>query len=1812
MDNPFKRSEAAAAREPTAGELVDNPFEIQNPFEPEGLQVNPFVMGTGGVGEGVQAPNLPVPAPRESNGFWDDLLTQTALIGQDWKRAVGGALEIWGTYEKPEEGMAAALDRLKQLREEPEKQNGLQQIVGQYSNLMTLVNELKNKQLGKLVPDGVAQWWEEIAAPSIRETGEEMRAEAAKEIAKAPPLTRDNPLSYYGAGGVRFVGGSLAPALAASVIFKNPSVGVAVITGQVYADKTAEELEKGRPLAEAAMTGTAYALAEGLPSAIPLVKALREGVGFWKKVGGVALAESGQEIVTEALQMGWDKGILNEDMTLKEALWRIADAGIFGAVGGAVVGAGAYPFTRSGDADLNAGLDTKIEDVTQEELDQISREEAAAEGMDVAEGQQLELPLEDANAAAGAESTLTQESEVDNLTVEVEDPGATIEVPEVKVAPIAPQSPLRRKLEKMRDRLLEEAFGKFSKLERRGKEDLTPLTEEAKAITAPQRVWNTLENHPDTTPDTMRFAEQEAVLVEEGRQGKLKDLVKEAKPGAIIETNPLADQLELMEAETDKQLQDFARAVQRDDPMYYAEFGLNDVTNVMTEAELAKYKTAKTPRRILQATLAQKKAELKRRKADRRALAEGRNKQQERARAVVRRVLRRLVKEFAPDTKVVIVDPRLPGAKFEPAAMGMMYSDVPADVAAIGLNTAELEYTTDGTVLYEGKPLAVSILAHEFGHFIFKTKWRQASPAVRRAIYNDYRRWLNKIGRLDDVKRYDASFKSASSLDVSSTAEGSLVDELNAVENPYYWTSFDEYAAEQVAKYVEGEIARASDSKLVAFWRGVADAFRGLYDRLLKIGYNKKDLKVAPAFKEWLDLLRKQAALERLDEVLGGRTWTSNSSLENPNPTLASTNPQEVKDNIDTTMKAIYRRTKGEKGSVDTDRLSRDVSRFNKFMELGLTLTQIERENPDTPGLSRYVEGVRNWWTEKTAWAEVANERLIEWRKLGKEQTHNFAKFVHEVTLVSDSKGRRLTPEEMSELAGKYKLSPEAKELYRKLDYDFSAAIDTLEEVVRKDAFRRWKDDPDMLQEQLEIIAKEFNALKARNFFPLSRFGEHYVVARAKKPMKVDGRVLKEGEIFTFEMYESDGQAAARRAKLMKAFPDLNVGKGVVPQETLSFIGMPPQLVERFKNELELTPEQLETFDMILHAMAPGQSWKNRLQRRKGTAGFSLDAMRGYAAYFMNFGNYISRVNNYAELQDAMLTVRKYGQALRHSGEDARATDQLYNYLQEHYAYAMNPGDEWANLRAAGFIYYLGFLPKSALVNLTQVPMVALPHLAAIYGDARAAKQLSSSIMRIRKLWTTGKGLSWDTVKALKAGIDAGFLNESLATEVGAVAEGSNLQRLLPGSFLKSEAAARTIRTASYYGAWLFQKAEQVNRYIVFDAAYQLEKSRLLKGRRFEGLDPGEQDRIYEQAYVKARTAIESTQFEYARWNRPKFMRGKWSTIFLFKQYLQNMLYFIVRDPGNSRFLLMMLLLAGAQGMPGAEDIVALLNAALTKGKEALGLKNPKVDLWVEARKFLQELDVNPDLVLHGVSRYSFGAVQLGEMVGVGVPSFDLSGSLSLGNVVPGVEPAVRLLSGQSRDRYRDAAKFVEEWAGPLGALAMNVMQVVGNDDPRALRKVEQAAPSIVKSIMKGTRLIQEGADTGRSGEKIVEFDVEDPIQLAEAVGQMLGFAPTRLTKAREEGWMQMQYAQYYMQRRGMLMEQFDMAIETKDREAIADVKRAIRKFNRSVPWKLKIPYDSLLTSRKGRERRRWLLEKGRSPQPGVAPYFKEVQETFQ
>ena len=993
-----------------------------------------------------------------------------------------------------------------------------------------------------------------------------------------------------------------------------------------------------------------------------------------------------------------------------------------------------------------------------------------------------------------------------------------------------------------------------------------------------------------------------------------------------------------------------------------------------------------------------------------------------------------------------------------------------------------------------------------------------------------------------------------------------------------YLFNLDEFLAENAAKYFtqRDEI----DPDLVPFFAEALDDYKKIYEA------NAGRFKVASI--SWEDFL--------LEMSLKGKIQKEIERMQKEGPKTI----QDTLRDLNKSLEGVGSSGPGTRifSEEELEKIGADLDKFNQFYNIGANLLYLAEKNPHIQGLQEYINLVRLWKNDVNNTLAIADERLTAWKNLGKDQSEKLARLLYDETLGRKIDGgwldkpRHFTKEEKAA----YGLNEEAIELYNNIKKDFLDSLNRMERVLIDAKRRIFANNKAEMAKEVVKVKREFSALRNKPYFPLMRFGKYVINIRAKHDLNFEGQDYKEGELVVYEAYESKRERDRAYKKLGLEFKkgDYSLSKSALLDPTYSLQGMPVSLIEHMEAHIpNLSKEQKDAFAQIKKDALPFKSFRRQFIRRKKIAGFSLDAQRTYANYMSSFASHIARVQWQQQFQDAMTSVGDSVKIInRMDGGDSTKRSQIFNYMQDHFDYVMNPVNELVALRSAAFTWFLGYNVKSAVVNLTQMPLFTYPYLANAYGDGKALAQMTRAFKTVTTLWKNPEALDKDILEMINRGLAESWLDESLATELALAASEGILERSLPTKGIK-----RLTQWITHYGALPFHLAEKLNRHITAIAAYRLEKAK--------GSD-------HESSIQAARKAVERTQFEYARWNRPRFMRGPiGGTVFIFFNYLQNALTFAIRgDGGSARMLTMLMLFAGIQGLPFGENIMDLYDWMVSWYKKVSGVKDPHTDIRLAMRETLEELNMNPDLILHGLSSSTFGLANIGEYMGWPVPSVDLSGSLSMGRILPFTD---LLQPGRAESFEEFVTRGGERAGGAFISGAAGIGRAIFDDNPDQWKRWEKAMPAALRSVSKAARYAVRGGEETQSGVGIADFDMHDTREKMELVLQSLGFTPREVSKGWEEFIAVQQTIRYYESWKGMLLSSFNDAYDMKDDEQKKEVRQRIKEYNRQVPFgEMKITSRSLLDSRRSYQRSHVLNERGIDPQRSYRRLRSEVQDVFE
>lgn len=887
-----------------------------------------------------------------------------------------------------------------------------------------------------------------------------------------------------------------------------------------------------------------------------------------------------------------------------------------------------------------------------------------------------------------------------------------------------------------------------------------------------------------------------------------------------------------------------------------------------------------------------------------------------------------------------------------------------------------------------------------------------------------------------------------------------------------------------------------------------------------------------------------------------------------------------------------------------------DLDHFWVGSKLFSTVLQNAWMNKHIPQLQNFINHLRELVGEKNKWKYEGERVLKDWNRLGKAQMSALSNFLFDIAAESDKFKRRLTLEELDAFAKKHNLGDDAKRVYHGIDSTFRSVLEALrDEELRRIKQRLGESNVDAWAIEQGKLNREFAKILDRNYFPYARFGNHVVLAVATKDVEIRGKKYRAGNTVHMSTYSSRREMRAMEKQLkreMAAYADVQVGNRYLPDQLMEFQGFPAHLYKQVVETLKLTDEQADLAKRFFLNLTPSQSFIQHMRRRRGIAGFSLDAQRVFSHYLSSAAGHVARAKHGEKLKQDLTELK--GSAKRAFMETGQGElrDKLAEYAERAYDAAMKPGNDFGMLRGLIFAHYFAFVPTQALVNLMQLPMMTFPHLAVKYGPVKAA----AAMVKAMKAATSGfnfngtiKWSQWDldgnpnippeAKLGLERGIKDGFINESFAVEVASLANGNILEAMLPFELRNAvgvdniREGGRIVRDMIELGTAPFRLSEEWNRRVAFLAAHELEYSA---------------SHDAELSFREARETIEQTMYEYAGWNRPEIARNKAGILFMFKAYMQHSLWYYMNGRGRVPALLMLAMIAGLEGLPGVEDLMEIFTWLLSD-RSILGTQGKRIDPRKIIRAYLKTIMDDPDIVMHGAARRSFGLGYIS-----GMPGWDLSPKLGMGRIVPGLVPAAQGARGEMAGK--DAvARMAEEWIGVAGTMGMNAARAAVDNGPQGIQWKMAFYPAAVRNIVRTIQSTNQGALVDGRGEPLVRVDQTDPTQLVEVLGQSLGLRPTRLATNQEANYRASQENAFFIARQQHLMSQLESALlsSNRDQEAVAEARRAIKTYNETMPPQFRMSASQIIESLKRRSKGNALRERGLPTQKA----FRQIQQEW-
>ena len=639
--------------------------------------------------------------------------------------------------------------------------------------------------------------------------------------------------------------------------------------------------------------------------------------------------------------------------------------------------------------------------------------------------------------------------------------------------------------------------------------------------------------------------------------------------------------------------------------------------------------------------------------------------------------------------------------------------------------------------------------------------------------------------------------------------------------------------------------------------------------------------------------------------------------------------------------------------------------------------------------------------------------------------------------------------------------------------------------------------------------ASKVQDLIDRGYAPLSRFGNYTLDV-----------VDDTGERVYFGLFEGRFEAEQMAKKMREMHPGANVTQGTLSEQSYKlFSGVSPETVALFGGMMGLDGNP--AYQEYIKLAKSSRSALKRLIERKGIAGFSEDAGRVLAGFVYSNARQTSQNLHAGEMSDAANAIPQ---------QQGELKDHAVNLVE----YIKNPQQEAQQIRGLLFAQYIGGSVASAMVNMTQPLTMTLPWLSQYGGITKAAKQMAAAVVDANKKTTGDTALD----AALKRAEEDGTVSPQEVHDLMRQAQGKGALQSGDGSAAGDAYAKSSNMLSRVSFAWgkLFSAAEQFNRRSTFIAAYRTAVE--------QGL--GDPSKFAEQA-------IAETQGIYNKGNKPEWARGSvGSILFTFKQYSVAYVEMLSRmatagKPGSPEraagqrgalyALGVLMLLSGAGGLPGADDLDDLISGLM----QAMGYN---FDSKSKRKAFLVEHlgTGGADFVERGLS---------------GLPGapIDVSGRLGLGNLIPGTG-----LLTKKQDHTRDVLEFV----GPAGDLFKRGFEsagkVVTGDIMGKNGAVATLAPKAMQNLFQAADMEQMGMYRDQTGKKVIDTDSGD------ALAKALGFQPGSVKRSQDASFEVQRMVGLNKINESRIVDKWAQGLFEKDPEKVQEARDELAQWNKNNP----------------------------------------------
>jgi hypothetical protein len=632
--------------------------------------------------------------------------------------------------------------------------------------------------------------------------------------------------------------------------------------------------------------------------------------------------------------------------------------------------------------------------------------------------------------------------------------------------------------------------------------------------------------------------------------------------------------------------------------------------------------------------------------------------------------------------------------------------------------------------------------------------------------------------------------------------------------------------------------------------------------------------------------------------------------------------------------------------------------------------------------------------------------------------------------------------------------------------------------------------------------------------------------------------------------------------------------------------------------DIEALKDQI--YQLYLTTM-PENNFRRQFIHRKGTAGFSGDALRNFITSSVNMANQLSRIKYGYQMLNSIDTA----QASLDGNPDKPRLEMLVKEMGKRIEMDVYPQvdspflNNAANfLNKSAFLYFMTSV-KTALVQLTSLPIFGAPVLMSRHNPLQVVKEMSRFMLVYNQFGVVKDGkLVMPTIEASKEiNMNADERAAIEAMHDRGIAEVTLTYDLMDRQDKPTTKYSSAFNTGTNLMGALFHHTERINREIMFMSSFRLSRN--------EGMSV---DDAIEQAVSDTHAALGN----FTAQNRPRIMRAPVGRVLLqFKMFPMFLTTYLLRNgyratagmdaatKKEARIQLlgtvgMSLLLAGYVGVPGADMALgaaqAFINAMRDEDEEDDPLEKRDFIFWVRSVYI-------PNLF----GDVKIGGRKLGELLDAGaldsLSGYVASNSLSMNNMwMPELK--------EQKTAQATMMDYAMSLLGPSASLYLKQFPAAYDDFAagRTMQGFEKLLPALFRQPLTAYRYSQEGARTS-TGAVLKEADEFTNGQL---VAQALGFRTEGLAAVQEANFKAEAIRQKVVQEKGKVRTRLDRELELGSDEGVDDAMEKLLKFNAKNPQSA-IKASELPKQLLERAKQRAASDRGFRVDKDMYPYLAEL-----